>query len=547
MRQPKTSAETGKPSLEKRGWLWRLFVVMVTVIAGLFLAWLSNKLLIEEVVKRATTRIYAPALSLFYPSTGQSALTVVTLDDADLQEYGLQWPVALDYYQRLLDGILKRSPKAIFLDVLFLDNKPEKEIQSLVAAACRSTEAGVPFFLATFGLPDLTSNAEMRLFEAKTPAGVSCAIPVRANISPDSLDQSQWAYPLKPAHGGGVHGSAPVEATHWGRGELDSVALTLFCTFNPTQCPKNAQTPLALIWATKSAPTNVDIMVERKASGALGHICRGSWNWWEVIPGTIFFHDIASEPFLPLCPYNQVVPVRAFKSMGFSAQELDDALRGKIVLIGADLKAVGDNVFSPVHGRLPGIHVHAMALDNLISFGGAYKENGEFEWHALLKTKANQFVAFSLLLISATMVFWKSYRDEKSRKNNANQPIAKTNSKRVRSAGKYPAWKMRLSRVGMVLLSPLLIVAGWPRFNGPPFQPLLAGIGVLVYLLTCTLIFWVGYFMLDQGPLSLIEYVLFPLMAHFLHVGEHIAERASQFWRSLDAPDPWHMWASLGE
>ena len=90
-------SSSSSSSARRRAWLWNLYVVIVTVVTGLFLAWLSNKLLIDEVVKRAMSRIHAPLLSLSYPQTGQQAITVVTIDDADLKEYGLNWLVPLDY------------------------------------------------------------------------------------------------------------------------------------------------------------------------------------------------------------------------------------------------------------------------------------------------------------------------------------------------------------------------------------------------------------------------------------------------------------------
>ena len=134
------------------------------------------------------------------------------------------------------------------------------------------------------------------------------------------------------------------------------MALSIYCRFYAANCPADAEVPQALIWATRAAPTNVEIMVARNPSGALKPVCRGVWNWWEVIPGTGLLMTVANQPNLPLCPYNQVVPVRAFKGQGFAPQELDEAIAGRVVMIGADLKAVGDNAFSPLHGRLPGVH-----------------------------------------------------------------------------------------------------------------------------------------------------------------------------------------------
>jgi len=538
-------------------------VVIVTVVTGLFLAWLSQKLLIDEVVKRAMSRIHAPLLSLNYPQAGQRAITVVTIDDADLKEYGLNWPVPLDYYQRLLDKVVKQKPKAIFLDVLFLDDKPAREIDSLIGAACRATDAGIPFYLATFAREALSSNAERRIFDARTSAGAPCAIAVRSNVTPDSLDQSQWAYPLRPR----------TMDEHDDVTNLpDSVALTIYCRLYAATCPTRTKVPLSLIWATKAAPTNVQTMVVRDSQGALTPICRGVWNWWEVLPGASLLFTLAGHPALPLCPYNQVISVRAFKGQGFSPEELHDALGGKIVMIGADLKAIGDNSFSPVHGRLPGVLVHAMALDNLISFEGQYRENGEFEWHELWHAPANIFIFLSVLLTTSVMVLWKHHKQRTSSDGMSTD---------IRSRIKFDErpsvkWLQSLSdkylqnllitklvsigfvgikifiRLPMVLMLPFLLILGEPRFGSTQksrheFKQLLQA--VLIYITLGSVVLYLGYYVFRQGPLSIIEYVLFPLMAHFLHIGEMIANRSRQFWRALQASNPWEEWArqALGQ
>lgn len=509
-------------------WRWHLYVVFMTIVVGLFMAWLSNKLLMEEVIKRATTRIYAPLLSLNYSKAGQQAITVLTLDDTDLKEYGLSWPVPLDYYQRLLDGVVKRKPKAIFLDVLFLDDKPKREVESLIGAACRATDAGVPFFLATFALESLSSKTEQQLFAARTNSGVPCVIPVRPNVTPDSLDQSQWAYPLRPRHAEEDKDNAVLP---------DSVALSMYCRLYPDTCPANTEVPLALIWATKAAPTNVATMVVRDKQGSLAPVCREVWNWWEVIPGAVLFRKIANMSMLPLCPYNQVIPVRAFKNYGFTAAQLDEELQDKVVLIGADLKSIGDNLFSPLHGRLPGVHVHAMALDNLISFDGKYRENGDFEWHELWHSSANIFIFLSLLLTAAVMVPWNIYKKR----------VLADDSHHTKPP--EPPKTLWLSKARMICLSPFMLILGAPglgKRGQPLFQWLLLPIiKVLIYVTLGFAVLVMGYYGFLQGPLSIIEYVLFPMMAHFLHMGETFANRSKQIWEALHESNPWAHWALL--
>jgi hypothetical protein len=549
------------PNAHRRAWLWNLYVVIVTVVTGLFLAWLSNKLLIDEVVKRAMSRIHAPLLSLSYPQTGQRAITVVTIDDADLKEYGLNWPVPLDYYQRLVDRVIKQKPKAVFLDVLFLDDKPAREIDSLIGAACRATDAGVPFYLATFAREPLSSNAERRIFDARTSAGIPCAIAVRSNVTPDSLDQAQWAYPLRPRTEDELDG--PVNLP-------DSVALTIYCRLYAATCPTRTEVPLSLIWATKAAPTNVQTMVARDPQGTLTPICRSVWNWWEVLPGASLLFTLAGHPALPLCPYNQVIPVRALKGQGFSPEELHDALNGKIVMVGADLKAIGDNSFSPVHGRLPGVLVHAMALDNLISFEGEYRENGDFEWHELWHAPANVFIFLSVLLTTSVMVLWKRQKERFSsegmsteitgreffsqwwivRKLHHIRDVKHSPSRLITALVSCSLMGIKIFvRLTMVVMLPLLLILGLPRFGSTQksrndfWQSLL---GFPIYIALCASVFYLGYYVFHQGPLSIIEYVLFPLMAHFLHVGETIANRSIQFWYAMRASNPWAEWARQG-
>ena len=552
--------DLSSPSAPRRTWFSTLYVVTVTVVTGLALAWLSNKLLIDEVVKRGMSRINAPLLSLSYPQTGQRAITVVTIDDADLKEYGLNWPVPLDYYQRLIDRVVKQKPKAIFFDVIFLDEKPAGEIDSLIGAACRATDAGIPFYLATFARDALSSNSERRIFDARTTAGIPCAISVRSNVTPDSLDQSQWAYPLRPRTEDEFDGEVK---------RPDSVALTIYCQLYATTCPARTEVPLSLIWATKAAPTNVETMVARNPQGELKPICRGVWNWWEVLPGANLLFTLAGFPALPLCPYNQVIPIRAFKGQGFSQEELHAALGGKIVMVGADLKAIGDNSFSPVHGRLPGVLVHAMALDNLISFEGQYRENGEFEWHELWHAPANVFIFLSVLLTALVMVLWKHHKENFS-SNGMSTEISSRGSfsdrpsvRWLRSLGSthLDNWFITklvscglmviqvLIRLPMVAMLPLFLILGWPRFGSTQksrheLRQLLWAIPI--YAALCATVFYLGYYVFHQGPLSIIEYVLFPLMAHFLHLGEIFAVRSIQFRHAMHASNPFDEWERQG-
>ena len=554
------STVTLPPHLSWRRSVW---VVFVTVLTGLFLAWLSDRLLIDELVKRGLTKIYAPTLTLFYPTAGQKSVTVLTIDDSDLKEYGLNWPVPLDYYQRLIDHLLKHQPKAIFLDVLFLDDKPQKELDSLAQAACRATQAGVPFFLATFANTSLTSRSETFLFNQKVE-GQPCVVPVLSNISPDALDQTQWSYPL-------VFESEQVKQQRE-KAQLPltcssapaSVALTLYRRMFKPECPADVGTPLALIWGAKAAPTNVQTMVGRSEPGAaLTPVCRDEWHGWEIIPGAKMLAGwFSREKLLDVCPYNQVLPARSFKGHGFSPQELHEAVSDKIVMIGADLKAVGDNIVSPVHGRLPGVHVHAMALDNLISFGGQHKQGGEFNPKELWHSTTNLFILVSVIWISAVMVFWKRFKRikmESAKQSDQLQALTPRDAALLEHRSGQAAkqhWQMArfrrgwLARLLFLLYFLVLWVSKAPRGHATDLQRykgLLSLGGALIYVVSALLLLFWGYVVCRQGPLVIIEYVLFAVGVHFFHLGETLADRISQWWLALQADEPWLLWAHLGK
>lgn len=526
-----------------------IWIACTTVAVGVLLAFISSNLPVQEVAKRMTTRIYAPFLTLGYSTQGQGAITIMTLDDVDLQRLGLSWPVPLDYYQRLIDRLVAFQPRALFIDVLFLDNRDDRLIDKLRQSTCKASDAGVAVFIATLARPDGTladtpgvmpaSNVEKALFGARNQLGKPCVIPTLATIAPDKLDQSQWQYPLErnPENG------------------RSSVALAMFCHFNTDQCPRDISAPQALIWGTRAAPTNEETMISRNAAGGISPICRSQWHLSEAVPGLSLLKTLTSHnPQLPLCPYHQVIPVRAFQYLdnpaagyGFSAAEMTTALTGKMVLIGADLAASGDNVISPFHGRLPGVHVHAMALDNLIETRGHYIEDGEFSHHHGWNTRTNWFTALAIVLTAITLGAWGLIRRrpehaDTSNKSKHSEAIGRARTFEYLRQQPVLRWSIRVLAF-VLLFIPTLLAAmlGYPKATKEKFLTAAkwAVAGAVVYALLSVLLLWLGYVVFRQGPLVIIEYVMFPLLAHFTHLGEVFAKRIYLWGASFAQPSQW--------
>ena len=85
-----------------------------------------------------------------------------------------------------------------------------------------------------------------------------------------------------------------------------------------------------------------------------------------------------------------------------------------------------------------------------------------------------------------------------------------------------------------------------PLKTALPFRVLALSVAGAFFGVLGALVFYLGYYVLFQGPLSIIEYVLFPLMSHFLHLGEMFAHRSRQLWCALWASNPWAEWARQG-
>ncbi|NYT41403.1 CHASE2 domain-containing protein [Sphingomonas sp. R-74633] len=77
-----------------------------------------------------------------------------------------------------------------------------------------------------------------------------------------------------------------------------------------------------------------------------------------------------SEPATP-CTHHLVIPAAWLLLAQNKFGELAAMLKGRVVMIGAG-PGMGDDHVIPGVGRIPGVAVHAMALDNLLSWGTSY-------------------------------------------------------------------------------------------------------------------------------------------------------------------------------
>lgn len=347
-----------------------------SVAAVIFLSWMLTNLLLEKTspfgIKKAADdysefiidRIAAP----FYGSEAQNEIVVVLINDNTLIKEGEAWPPHYDWYSRLLHRVLKNQPKAIFFDVQFNNyraddktlDKARKELEEdlarfkvplILAQGADTSRKNVfghikgvelaPVEWSSFGRgyplllpannsgeaqndncnPDQSiATPALRLYREACSADGSIGCVEPASL----LSGEELCRPLTP---------------HWGRAvskimETKKLVRLSECDLiNPTEAER-FRSFLKSIFHTFISGFDSDIMEKTRQ------------------------------------PCSYTVTVLAHDLTNFD--KVHDVLKGKIVLIGSGLSAMHDLVLTPVHGQLPGVYLHAMALDNLMTYGRDY-------------------------------------------------------------------------------------------------------------------------------------------------------------------------------
>lgn len=350
---------------------------------------------------------------------GPVGVTVVLLDDAFVAAAPRkgQWPVRWADHAELIRAIAGYDPRAIFLDFAYQrprdysesgspDSVPpadsaveHPEIRALRMAI---EDAVVPVVLGEImpeagsaqSPPDLAKPCTLVRPPGATPPAIACAAKMLAPIRwPSEVHPS--VYPLAvQAPGGGEHQPGFV---------TPALALLQVAPLPPADPPGLRQRPHAGARAHAQRPLTPGhadkMLVAWNLRGSSLDLLRNKGDcakhssFWSVIyaalPGlervVIAFnvwHDqkqhgqaiTRAEPCLP------VDVVSAFdveastppSTVDGRGPSIDELLRGRFVLVGSG-RGPGDpdRVETPLGGHVPGVLLHAMALDNLLRFAAA--------------------------------------------------------------------------------------------------------------------------------------------------------------------------------
>ena len=340
--------------------LWRLAAeaFLAIVVAFLMLAIMPKLMPSSDLMTHLTARSQAALVGSFYPIQQRDNVTVLLIDDKALADLEQGWPVPYATHARWLSNLgTLYQPRAVFLDITFTQARKDETLSQLVQALCRLRDQGVPVFLAALPDPQTGRLAVRRGLDS--PAGERpCFTLVGVNYQPHQVDRLVWSYPLWTANQGA--GSAMVDSR--------SGALAMAQDVAGLDVPRFDE-PMALTWGVN----NQDIR-------RFGEWCRFAGSVAEELipPGLRALHA-GEEVLKPICPYSRSLTVSELKPQTEEDEaRLHALLNGKFVIMGAAISGTNDMITSPVHGPIPGVFMHAIALDNLLTYNGHYKR--ALEW-----------------------------------------------------------------------------------------------------------------------------------------------------------------------
>lgn len=351
---------------------------------------------------------------------GQNRVRVISIDEPgieNLRQHGWQgWPPGLDSLGIMLEDMVYSAPtppEAVFADLIITGGSistdadreafeslvtsvsdltqsetwsaiPACSADPLVRIACIIQAGGTPIILAKPGGRELSglTDAQRRLdaVAVLSPVLVGArAYPLLETYDGEALDGVR-GFDLSPA--------AALYASHClhailrleqaaacdgapGFTEAAEAARAALSGATASEAPSAPVrvwgTPAAVLWGDRM-PDRQSEIAQRVSTGAVPS-CRDRMGVIERVARRM----VSQLPQETACAYAFHIGYDRLVA-GFGLEEADYGfiLSDKLILIGSHMRN-SDWAPTPVHGQLPGVHYHAMALDNLLEMNADYR------------------------------------------------------------------------------------------------------------------------------------------------------------------------------
>lgn len=337
------------PSQRVARWAWaRAWAVPLAALAtALVTMW------VDPPVLRSLRHAAFDQFQQWHPRPRVDApVRIVDIDDESLRRVG-QWPWSRDQVARLLQHLEAGQPAVVAMDILFAE--PDR------TATPASATAGAT-------APDAQLAAALTQGRVVLGFGMTRQ---RAAPSPRDMDDDGLALkaaylemggnpaPFVPPFASAIVNLPALQQAAAGQGAM---------TFIPDVDGVVRKVPLVLNLDGRLVPSLVSEAL-RVAVGASHYTVRSAGDTGGVMDVRIGTHAIETDATgAQWIHYGRPDAARYIPAWQvLSGQRAADELRGKIVLVGSSAQGLMDLRFGPLGGIIPGVEVHAQALEQVLT------------------------------------------------------------------------------------------------------------------------------------------------------------------------------------
>lgn len=442
-----------------------LVAFVVLSLVSFLMLWLGDKIKGSGMAyTRYLARAQAPLTGQWYPSAGRDQITVLTYDRQFLRDTQSSWPITYghhaDWLQRIAEDETTR-PRGVFLDITFTEERDDPSITQLRDTLCRlKHEYGVDIYLASLAAP---SDKKLHVRPELQARADDCFKLVSVNYIPDSLDGIAWDYPLF-SHAGDK-GWTPGLPPH-GQPILESAALSMAKNTGRISLEQDSES-MSLVWGLVNNQPHDD------APNLFDYCKEGHFSLWRLVPG-LLRSLMPNQDTRPLCPYNTTYSISQLNEL--PEEQLKSALNDKFILIGAVVPGYNDIVESPVHGSVPGVYLHAMALDNLLVYGAEYKRSRGWDWPVSLDLLKAGLASVSIVLF--VHLLWNCMLARSGLKKRFHLDRGKTLKDRFKGlAPRFVSWALRMTVQTTITMGLIVVLQ---RFVNIGMLPVVELVGMTI-------------------------------------------------------------------
>jgi hypothetical protein len=372
----------------------------------------------------------------FYGTEGRDKVSVALIDEETLHQLHTPWPWTYGDHARALGALLSYNPKAVVVDILFVDPRRDGTLPELIDVIHRFRKAHVPiYFEGGVDLPYGENPLTPEIAATGAPI-LDPNVPINAGVA-RQYSATGHCFNAKPD----ADGTCP------------SLAVKVYRDLYPDRPPVKINDMIELVWGTRTAPTNLKWMAND------GRSCAPDMGLVRRIYLAFFDTSAVKSP----CPYNAEFTL--FSLMAGGDEDIPKLVENRVVFYGGALQGAQDKIYTPVNDLLPGVFVHAMAMDNMITYRGKPEQNAMSIGGQVQDGNLVQIVAVIPVILILSWLHMLGVRSKRRRRHEPERDLSATLQyfleKTVDKVWHYLAFGLALG-IGLVLTRAAgLSVANW--------------------------------------------------------------------------------------